>query len=166
MASTKTRRVPCPKPRPWPAAPPTGTARVAVHPNVRRLRPLEPRKYRFEGWAVADRATGCVVAHMPTVVLTDVSLVVHPGGRAASVRTGIKNVHAWAVGTYLAPEMAAAGTWELVGVSYRPAADRPAAFWFSETGEPIPATRRFAAAYLDERGRMFVARDARVNPRR
>ena len=48
-------------------------------------------------WSV--REGGRVVAHKPTIALTDVTMVVQPGGRARVLRTGVREVHAWCRGT-------------------------------------------------------------------
>lgn len=40
----------------------------------------------------------CVIAHSRVVLMHDVKFIVRQGGRARTVETGVKNVHAFAVG--------------------------------------------------------------------
>ena len=49
-------------------------------------------------WSVREK--GKVIAHMGTVVLSDVTFRVQPAGRERVRREGKKNVHAFASGTY------------------------------------------------------------------
>ena len=50
-------------------------------------------------WSVRNNATGHVLWHCDEVLLTDVDLVVRPGGRAKVLREKRKNVHAFAKGS-------------------------------------------------------------------
>ena len=65
-------------------------------------------------WSV--REGGRVIAHVPAITLSDVTLVVRPGGRARVLRTGVREVHAYARGTVIqAPRPPGA-----IRIHYRP----------------------------------------------
>jgi hypothetical protein len=52
---------------------------------------------------------GLVVAHAREVALADVRFVVRPGGHQRVLESGVKNVHAFAVGRLLRPSPASVG---------------------------------------------------------
>lgn len=51
-------------------------------------------------WSILSRRSGkeLVIGHADAVVLRDVEFKVRPGGHAEAVRTGQRNVHAYAIG--------------------------------------------------------------------
>ena len=69
-----------------------GSATSPICGRVDVYRNLHKRCYSI-------RQQGFVVAHAPTVMITDAKLVVHPGGRDRVRATGHKNVHAFIQGT-------------------------------------------------------------------
>ena len=145
-------------PRSWASKLPDGISLVRVHPNVRRIA-AEGSKgptHRFLAWSVADEAEGRVVAHVPSLLLRDVRLIVHAGGRARVLRTGVKNVHAWAVGYYAGSAPQGDRPKGFRAVVYYPNQEQPAAFWFRSMGRAIESDRVFDAAWLDEEGHLFV----------
>lgn len=77
-----------------------------------------------------------VVGHADAVILQEVTFRVRPGGHARALRTGQRNVHAYAIGT-----LAAEGTpvTHTTGVHYNPFR---AASFTDDTGETIDTAAR------------------------
>ena len=65
----------------------TGKRKVRVYYNLHK-----------HCYSVQDYATGKVIAHVPSIHLSDVSFVVRKAGRAKVLREKRKNVHAFVVG--------------------------------------------------------------------
>jgi len=62
--------------------------------------PARPDVYRNrtrKAWSLRER--GRVVGHVPAIVLRDVVLRASEAGRQRCLRTGARDVHAWATGT-------------------------------------------------------------------
>lgn len=104
------------------------------------------RNLRRAGGCWSVREGGRVVAHVQAITLADVVLVVRPGGRARVLRTGHREVHAYARGTIVqAPRPAGA-----IRIHYRPFL--AGAFHDDDGHEWIEA----AILHLDEEGRAWL----------
>lgn len=95
------------------------------------------------------RERGRVIAHVPAITLSDVTLVVRSGGRARVLRTGVREVHAYARGIIVqAPRPAAA-----IRLHYRPFASDS---FLDDDGRAWIAA---AILHLDTEGRAWLFAD-------
>ena len=83
-------------------------------------------------WSVRNNATGHVLWHCDEVLLTDVDLVVRPGGRAKVLREKRKNVHAFVRGERVA---VASFDGKSERITYNPYKYK--SFVSVETGKPV-----------------------------
>lgn len=97
-----------------------------------------PRLSAGERDCLSVKVPGERIAYASEVLLTDVTFKVHEGGRRRCLRTGVRNVHAWVVGT---EQDRASGTEPLERLSaWRRALYDPfkgGSFVDSETLEPV-----------------------------
>lgn len=98
-------------------------------------------------WSV--REGGRVIAHVAAITLTGVTLVVRPGGRARVLRTGVREVHAFARGTV----SEAARPASAIRIHYRPFASDA----FQDDGGH--AWIEAAILHLDTEGRAWLFAD-------
>lgn len=93
------------------------------------------RNLRQGGYSVAER--GLVIDHVERCLLDDVELRVRQGGRARVLTEGVKNVHAFVIGTR--------GPWRPVALDAVPVMYDPRkveSFVRRDTGEPVVRARR------------------------
>jgi hypothetical protein len=117
-----------------------------VYRNLHHRRDRAPRE---DGPWYSIVQNGLVIGHAREVALVDVHFVVRASGRAKVVETGVKNVHAFVVGTLATPESL---TWaaygERVSARYNPLRSAyfefvdPDGGWFElRTAGPRSSTR-------------------------
>lgn len=107
-------------------------------------------------WSVRCARTRRVVAHCADVTLSGVTFYVSEAGRQRVLREGVKNVHAWAVGTLCAHTAAREG--EPARVRYNPRTGPR--FVTRDTGDVVAA----AAVVRFDPDRSVYAWSAAVEP--
>lgn len=101
-------------------------------------------------FSVVDVSTGLVVSHVDEILLTDVTFKVRPGGRAKVLATGVKNVHAFVLGTISDSTFKST-----TRVTYNPF--RYDSFVVADTGAPIFKTDKALLRVSDLRkGLIFI----------
>ena len=99
-------------------------------------------------WSLMDQRSGLVVAHADEAALTDVVFQVRESGRQQVIKSGRKNVHAFAVGRLAEGSL----LWEATGVHYNP---ERAGHFYDDAGKPVVTAAR---AHLDAGGKLWARR--------